>query len=178
MPKIFWSSLSKWRHAALIGAALNMAQIAQADEEVPHCASLSLVERHQAAARDSWPAVLENAFDADGNGHAQLSVSVLIAVSRGDAAPCLASYLIEGLQTAANGTIKGKITPTNMDYPVFFSKDVIVDPAMIVDWRYVPKGAELAFGMYRMRTPLTDASKAELAALGLQPTAMPPGWDQ
>ncbi len=174
MPKIFWLSLNKRRLAAIIGAALGVAQIAQA--ETPLCFSLPPVAGQAAAVRDSWPYVLQNAFDENGAGHAHLSLRMLIAVSRGDAAPCLASYTVESLQMSASGKITGTIIPTSMDYPVFFFEKATIDPAMIVDWRYVPKGSELAFGVYRMREVLTDPTEAELSGLGLQRSAIPSDW--
>ncbi len=175
MPKIFWLNLSKRRLAAVVGAALSVTQIAQA--ETPLCVFPPPIEGQVAAVRDSWPYVLQNAFDENGMGHAHLSLRVLIAVSRGDAAPCLASYMVESLQMSANGTVTGTIIPTNMDSPVFFFEKVTIDPTMIADWRYVPEGAELAYGAYRTRALLTDPTDAELSGLGLQPSALPPGWE-
>jgi hypothetical protein len=176
MQRTFWSNLNKGLVWAALGVAFTI-PVSAGQASVPVCASLPATEAQTAAVRDSWPVVLRNAFDADGSGHEHLSLTVLIPISRSDAPPCLASYLISNLHLSPDETIIGDVIPTSRDYPVFFYEQVTVDPALIIDWRYVPPGGDLAFGGYRTRALLANPTDVDLAGLGLQPSVKPSDWN-
>ncbi len=183
MQKIFWSNLNKGFCRLATGAVLMAAPVAESAQAeqapaVPLCTLIATpVGMQSAAVRDSWPRVLKNAFGADGKVDAQLSLTLMIPVSRGGAAPCLADYFVERLHMSPDGVVTGAIVPTSRDYPMFVYDPVIVDPEMIIDWRFAPNGVQLAFGGYTTRASLKNPTDAQLAELGLQPQYIPPDWD-
>ncbi|MEL6840234.1 MAG: hypothetical protein AAFP85_13150 [Pseudomonadota bacterium] len=125
---------------------------------------------------ETWSHVARNAFAADGTAAGYLQVTLLIAVTRGDAPPCLAPYLIEELTTAPDGSIAGLIVPTNMDYPSFVFEPITIDPAMVVDWRFAYALRAPHFGEYQRRHSLGDVSDQELIEMGLSPDPVPSTW--
>lgn len=125
--------------------------------------------------RESWPLVERNAFDPDGNGHPNLSINLLIEVSRDNSAPCHATYLLQELKRSPNGVIRGTIVPTNRDYPAFFFKEITVDPMLIVDWHFELDSGGPHYGDYQRRHLSKNTNNSGLTGM-LSPMPVPPNW--
>ncbi|MDX8351284.1 hypothetical protein [Cognatiyoonia sp. IB215182] len=121
----------------------------------------------------TWPLVVRNAFRESGAAHPTLSISLLITVEQGDSPSCVAVYLVEDLVRSSDGVITGRIVPTNRDYSVFFNEKTVVEPRMIVDWRYAEDINGPRYGDFLARS-ITD--KTQLEASGLSANPVPPHW--
>jgi len=158
----------------MIGVVLGLGTGALAHEPpLPPCTLASYRAAALPEVAKSWPLVARNAFDENGAGHPSLQISLLIAIESGDGPSCFSSYLVEDLIRSSDGVITGKIVPTNRDHPVFFGDKVVVDPQMIVDWRYADDTGGPFYGDFQRRSV---ADKAELETLGLSPDPVPSHW--
>ncbi|MDX8348333.1 hypothetical protein SLH49_10075 [Cognatiyoonia sp. IB215446] len=164
--------MSNW--TKIIWVALGLSTVAHAQEPpLPPC---TLASYRAAAVPDvakSWPIVARNAFDESGIAHPSLLISLLIAIESGGGASCLSAYLVDDLIRSPDGAITGRVVPTNRDHPVFFGDKIVVDPQMIIDWRYAESTNGPRYGDFQGRSLL---NKTELEALGFSPDAMPPHW--
>lgn len=176
MPRTYYLN---WRSLCALATCVAVTMTAPpvvAGDDPPICDGISRPSAPIEGVTQSWPLVERNAFAADGSGAEYLSVTLLIAVSRGDGPPCLAPYYVEKLEKSAEGELSGSIVPTSMDNPVFFDRIVVIDPAMIVDWYYAPTFDALRFGHFQTRQQLGQVNADVLIDAKLSPDPVPPTW--